>query len=124
MSLQWTYCENNWDAPALASCWTRCACICPIISACFLCLHCLALKFLPEGTDIPWHRVIASSGTISLRGPGTTGADRQRQALEAEDVVVSAPGLGRGLMRVNLAQYGWFPDPAEFEFEDDDDDAA
>ncbi|KAF8597702.1 MGMT family protein [Ceratobasidium sp. AG-I] len=79
-----------------------------------------ALKFLPDGTDIPWHRVIASSGTISSRGPGTAGADRQREALEAEDVVVSAPGTGGGLMRVNLSQYGWFPDLADVELEVDD----
>lgn len=76
-----------------------------------------ALKFLPDDTDIPWHRVIASSGTISSRGPGTSGADRQREALEAEDVVVSAPGAGGGLMRVKLSAYGWFPDPAEVELE-------
>lgn len=64
--------------------------------------------------------MIASNGTISSRGPGTTGADRQREALEAEDVVVSAPGTGGGLMRVKLSQYGWFPDPAEVELEADD----
>ncbi|KAG9090214.1 hypothetical protein FS749_000739 [Ceratobasidium sp. UAMH 11750] len=79
-----------------------------------------ALKFLPDGTDIPWHRVIASNGTISSRGPGTTGADRQRQALEAEDVVVNAPGMGGGLLRINLNEYGWFPDPAQLDTEIDD----
>lgn len=79
----------------------------------------LALKLLPDGTDIPWHRVIASSGTVSSRGPGTTGADRQREALEAEGVEVSAPGPGGGLMRVKLAEYGWFPDPSEVELDID-----
>ncbi|KAB5590531.1 DNA-binding methylated-DNA-cysteine S-methyltransferase [Ceratobasidium theobromae] len=72
-----------------------------------------ALKFLPDETDIPWHRVIASSGTISSRGPGTSGADRQRVALLAEDVQVNTPGPGGGLMRVSLAEYGWFPDPSQ-----------
>ncbi|KAG8770758.1 hypothetical protein FRC12_004077 [Ceratobasidium sp. 428] len=79
-----------------------------------------ALKFLPDGTDIPWHRVIASNGTISSRGPGTTGADRQRQALEDENVEVSAPGMGNGLMKVNIKEYGWFPDPTEVDIEIDD----
>lgn len=73
----------------------------------------VALKFLPDETDIPWHRVIASSGTISSRGPGTSGADRQRVALLAEDVQVNTPGPGGGLMRVSLAEYGWFPDPSQ-----------
>ncbi|KAH7333913.1 MGMT family protein [Rhizoctonia solani] len=72
-----------------------------------------ALKFLPDGSDIPWHRVIASNGTISSRGPGTTGADRQREALQAEGIEVSHPAPGGGLMRVNLTEYGWFPDPSE-----------
>ncbi|KAG9099298.1 hypothetical protein FRC07_010542, partial [Ceratobasidium sp. 392] len=82
--------------------------------------RCLALKFLPEGTDIPWHRVIASNGTISSRGPGTTGADRQRQALEAENVEVGAPGMAGGLMRVKFGEYGWFPDLAQVDSEIDD----
>ncbi|CEL57132.1 Alkyltransferase-like protein 1 OS=Schizosaccharomyces pombe (strain 972 / ATCC 24843) GN=atl1 PE=1 SV=1 [Rhizoctonia solani AG-1 IB] len=76
-----------------------------------------ALKFLPGDSDIPWHRVIASNGTISSRGPGTTGADRQRQALQAEGVEVNLSTLGRGLMRVNLSEYGWFPDPSEVELD-------
>ncbi|KAJ1303939.1 hypothetical protein OPQ81_008350 [Rhizoctonia solani] len=53
-----------------------------------------ALKFLPDGSDIPWQRVIASNGTISSRGPGTTGADRQREELQAEGVEVIQPGPG------------------------------
>ncbi|CAE6488432.1 unnamed protein product [Rhizoctonia solani] len=76
-----------------------------------------ALKFLPDDSDIPWHRVIASNGTISSRGPATTGADRQRDALQAEGIEVSPPAPGRGLMRVSLAEYGWFPDPSEVDLE-------
>ncbi|CAE6536682.1 unnamed protein product [Rhizoctonia solani] len=79
-----------------------------------------ALKFLPNDSDIPWHRVIASSGTISSRGPGTTGAARQRQALQDEGVQVSQPGAGGGLMRVSLTEYGWFPDPSEVELDVDE----
>jgi methylated-DNA-protein-cysteine methyltransferase-like protein len=72
-----------------------------------------ALKFLPSNTNppIPWHRVIGASGTISSRGPGTTGAQRQRDALQAEGVDVTT---GRnGEMRVNLNEFGWFPSITE-----------
>ena len=72
---------------------------------------------------IPWHRVIGASGTISYRGPGTTGAQRQRDALEAERVEVTT---GRNSeMRVNLKEFGWFPSIAELnlpQHQDDDDD--
>lgn len=66
-----------------------------------------ALKFLPAGSNVPWQRVVSSSGAISSRGPGTDGAQRQREALEAEGVDVA---VGRtGELLVSLAQYGWFP---------------
>ncbi|KZT60447.1 DNA binding methylated-DNA--cysteine S-methyltransferase [Calocera cornea HHB12733] len=73
-----------------------------------------ALKWLPEGSDIPWHRVISSSGQISSRGPGTDGAQRQREWLEAEGVDVTV-GVGGGTGRVSFREYGWFPDEVEFE---------
>ncbi|CAA7267724.1 unnamed protein product [Cyclocybe aegerita] len=68
-----------------------------------------ALKFLPPNPNppIPWHRVIGASGTISSRGPGTDGAQRQRDALEAEGVEVTTGRTGD--MRVDLARFGWFP---------------
>lgn len=70
----------------------------------------LALKWLSPNTDppVPWQRVIASSGTISSRGPGTDGAQRQRDALEAEGIEVTDGQAGE--MRVNLRTHGWFPD--------------
>ncbi|KZV71471.1 DNA binding methylated-DNA--cysteine S-methyltransferase [Peniophora sp. CONT] len=66
-----------------------------------------ALKCLGADVDppVPWQRVIASSGTISPRGEG--GAQRQRDALEAEDVEVREGRTGDLL--VNLDTYGWFP---------------
>ena len=72
-----------------------------------------ALKFLPPNTNppIPWHRVIGASGTISSRGPGTTGAQRQRDALQAEGVEVTTGRTGE--MRVDLSQFGWFPSITE-----------
>ncbi|KAG9312433.1 MGMT family protein [Chiua virens] len=81
---------------------------------------CTALKFLsPEVTPpVPWHRVISSSGTISSRGPGTTGAQRQRDALEAEGVEVTDGRTGD--FRVNLATWAWFPAPGTVDVGDHD----
>lgn len=73
-----------------------------------------ALKFLDPATDVPWQRVISSSGKISSRGPGTTGAQRQREALEAEGVEVHATRQN-GELLVKLAEYGWFPDTIDLE---------
>ena len=68
-----------------------------------------ALKFLnPDAQPpVPWYRVIGSSGTISSRGPGTDGANRQRQELEAEGVEVTVSRSGE--MRIDLGIWGWFP---------------
>ncbi|KAI0247732.1 MGMT family protein [Lactifluus subvellereus] len=70
-----------------------------------------ALKYLSPAADppVPWQRVISSAGKISSRGPGTDGAQRQREALEAEDVEVRV-GRANELL-VDLAEYGWFPAP-------------
>ncbi|CAK5262539.1 unnamed protein product [Mycena citricolor] len=70
-----------------------------------------ALKFLTPGTNppIPWHRVVSSSGAISSRGPGTNGAQRQSDALEAEGVEVTVTAGGQ--MKVDFRECGWFPEP-------------
>ncbi|TFK61096.1 DNA binding methylated-DNA--cysteine S-methyltransferase, partial [Pluteus cervinus] len=77
-----------------------------------------ALKFLPPSTTppIPWHRVISSSGAISSRGPGTDGAQRQKDALEAEGIEVTEGRTGD--FRVNLGRWGWFPTSVGGEDED------
>ena len=49
-----------------------------------------------EKHGLPWHRVINSSGRISLTG---SGADLQRQLLESEGVVFDKSG------RVDLEKY-------------------
>ncbi len=56
---------------------------------------------------MPWQRVVSSAGKISSRGPGTDGAQRQREALEAEDVEVRIDRANELL--VDLVAYGWFP---------------
>ena len=73
--------------------------------------YCPALKFVSPDVQppIPWYRVIGASGKISSRGPGTNGAQRQREELEAEGVAVSVRRSGE--LRVDLREYGWFPAP-------------
>lgn len=61
-----------------------------------------ALRQLPEGTRIPWHRVINARGCLSL--PATTAAGRlQRERLEAEGVQF-LPGR-----RISLEKFRWQP---------------
>ena len=50
---------------------------------------------------------MSSSGTISSRGPGTEGARRQRDELEAEGVEVSTGRTGE--IRIDFVRWGWFP---------------
>jgi methylated-DNA-protein-cysteine methyltransferase-like protein len=61
-----------------------------------------ALHALPDGTSVPWHRVVNASGGISRRSmPG--GELVQRQLLEREGVLLD----GRG--RVSLTRVRWLP---------------
>lgn len=60
-----------------------------------------ALHALPQGTAVPWHRVINSSGRISL--PPGAGGIVQRLRLSAEGVTVSEAGS------VSLARFQWRP---------------
>ena len=59
-----------------------------------------ALRFLPAGTDVPWHRVINHQGHISFRTPPESPL-LQRLLLEEEGVVFDAEG------RVDLLRYRW-----------------
>jgi methylated-DNA-protein-cysteine methyltransferase-like protein len=61
-----------------------------------------ALAALPlERTDVPWQRVIRSSGGLAFQGdPGR--AALQRALLEAEGVVFDGE-------RVPMARFGWAP---------------
>ena len=56
------------------------------------------LKRLPEGSRLPWHRVINRVGEISLTGDDL---DRQRLALLEEGIDVSPEG------KVALSLYRW-----------------
>ena len=61
-----------------------------------------ALHALPEGTPLPWHRVVNARGGISLR-PWNGGAETQRLRLAAEGIRFDARD------RVPLERYGWRP---------------
>ncbi len=56
------------------------------------------LKRLPEGSRLPWHRVVNRQGLLSLTGPDFL---RQREALVAEGVQVSGTG------QIDMARYRW-----------------
>ncbi|MBS0875785.1 MULTISPECIES: MGMT family protein [unclassified Tatumella] len=56
------------------------------------------LKRLPEGSELPWHRVVNRQGGISLQG---TDLLRQREALLAEGIDVSQQHL------ICLQKYRW-----------------
>lgn len=59
-----------------------------------------ALHSLPEGSGVPWHRVINARGRISL-SPSGLGGSLQRALLEREGVVFT------GGETVSLRRFGW-----------------
>jgi len=60
-----------------------------------------SLSQLPPGTTLPWHRVIAASGRLSLPAGSVSGAE-QRARLRAEGVLVVND-------RVDIRRHGWRP---------------
>jgi methylated-DNA-protein-cysteine methyltransferase-like protein len=58
-----------------------------------------AMYNLPDGSTVPWHRVINAQGKISFP-PRSARAREQRRRLEAEGVVF----IGG---RVSLTRFGW-----------------
>lgn len=62
-----------------------------------------ALRALPDESDVPWHRVISSSGRISRR-TSSDSHELQRLLLEAEGVEIDSSG------RVRLDEVRWEPD--------------
>jgi methylated-DNA-protein-cysteine methyltransferase-like protein len=59
-----------------------------------------ALSALPEGSDVPWWRVINGRGEISIKGR-IHGAALQRALLRAEGVRFDRSG------RVDWTKFGW-----------------
>ncbi len=60
------------------------------------------LRHLPDGHDLPWHRVITASGRIAFP-EGSPGFREQVRRLGNEDVLVK-----KG--RVDMKTYRWQPD--------------
>ena len=60
-----------------------------------------ALHALPDGTTVPWHRVLNARGTLSLRR--SAGQIDQRIRLEREGVRFDAGG------RIQLERLRWRP---------------
>lgn len=59
-----------------------------------------ALRILPSGSTVPWHRVLNSQGKSSLP-PGSKSSKIQREKLENEGVEFSLHG------RVDFKRFGW-----------------
>ena len=62
-----------------------------------------ALHALPEGSDVPWHRVINARGEVSERNANPGWENVQLQMLEDEGVVFDERA------RVDLARFRWEP---------------
>jgi len=60
-----------------------------------------ALYALPEGTPLPWHRVVGAGGRLSLGRLSPAGALTQRMRLEREGVEFDPRG------RVRIERFGW-----------------
>lgn len=59
------------------------------------------LSQLPEGSSLPWHRVIGAGGRISL-AVGTASGDEQRARLRAEGILMTNN-------RIDIRRHGWRP---------------
>jgi O-6-methylguanine DNA methyltransferase len=59
-----------------------------------------AMAAVPKGTRVPWHRVVNSQGSISVRTHGD-GAQRQRSLLEREGVLFDRQG------KLSFERYRW-----------------
>lgn len=60
-----------------------------------------AMRDLPQGSDVPWHRVLNARGEVSPRA-AVGWEDVQRDLLEQE-------GVDLVRERVDLARHGWKP---------------
>ncbi len=61
-----------------------------------------ALRLVPEGLDIPWHRVVNAQGKISARGDALGHEDLQAALLRREGVRFTGT-------TIPLVQYRWDP---------------
>ena len=59
------------------------------------------LSQLPEGSSLPWHRVIGAGGRMSLAA-GTASGDEQRARLRAEGILMTNNWI-------DIRRHGWRP---------------
>jgi methylated-DNA-protein-cysteine methyltransferase-like protein len=59
------------------------------------------LSQLPQGSSLPWHRVVTAGGHLSL-AQGTPSGDEQRQRLRDEGIYLTND-------RVDIRVHGWRP---------------
>jgi len=62
-----------------------------------------ALHALPEGSPLPWHRVLGAGGRLTLAKLDPAAATTQRLRLEREGVRFTARG------RVDMEAFAWRP---------------
>jgi methylated-DNA-protein-cysteine methyltransferase related protein len=60
-----------------------------------------ALSALPDGTSVPWHRVINAQGRLSFDRAASSAGITQMMRLAREGVRADAAG------RIALTKYGW-----------------
>ncbi len=65
-----------------------------------------AMSSVPPESNVPWHRVINSRGSVSVRSHGEP-CTAQRQMLETEGIVFSTAGT------VDLVRFGWQGPPLD-----------
>lgn len=58
---------------------------------------------LPDDSRLPWHRVVAAGGRLSLPA-GTAAGDEQRRRLASEGIPVRGG-------RLDIRRHGWHPAP-------------
>ncbi len=63
-----------------------------------------ALKHLPRGSNLAWHRILNAKGEISVRGASGKPSREQIQRLNREGVTLNDKG------RVDLRRFRWDPD--------------
>lgn len=68
-----------------------------------------SLHALPDGTRIPWHRVVNARGRTSDRSDGAGHEHLQRLILQREGIRFSRDGV------LSLDRYRWRPRPAREE---------
>ena len=61
-----------------------------------------ALRHLPQGYDVPWHRVITASGKIAF-SIGSDSFNEQSKRLSMENVAIRNG-------RIDMKKYRWQPD--------------